>query len=209
MAFGPYAAATHAIGRARNLLDVGGTGALSTSVRGDMRRLSIVMAVSALDTYMHRLVVDRCYRHERLPPGLSRLTIDFNDLLGQADETAAAARKEPYKPKPRVGVKRTLRDRLLRETFQSFDEVGNAMAMAGRTGHPWQAVGKRLAPPMSPAEVKERLNAIVVRRNRIVHEGDYVRMERPRTPKRNGISHTQAERDIDFLSDLIDAIHAS
>jgi hypothetical protein len=155
-----------------------------------MRRLSVVMAVAALDTYMHRLIVERAYKHEELPKGLARLDVGFEDLLGQADATAVAARADPHKPRPRVGVKKLLRDRLLRETFQSYEAVARALSMAGRP-RAWPAIGGKMVPPLQPKEIKERLNEIVMRRHQIVHEGDYERLEKPRKPRRNGMSHRQ------------------
>jgi hypothetical protein len=225
MAFTSYEAAVHGIGRARGLLEGARprvrrvridprTGVektppplLSPETRGDMRRLSVVMAVAALDTYMHRLIVERVYTHEKLPNGLARLDVGFEELLGQADETATAARAKPHKPRPRVAVKKALRDRLLRETFQSYEAVARALSMAGRP-KAWSSIGEKMASPRPPAEIKKRLNEIVTRRHQIVHEGDYERLEKPRGPRRNSMTHREAGSDIDFIAEIIDAIHA-
>jgi RiboL-PSP-HEPN len=212
MPFRAYDAATDLIKRARNQLEMSSSLHLAKSprlkpnVRGDMRRLSIVMAVAALDTYMHRLVVERAYEHDELPGGLAALGVRFDQLLALADQSAAGARKKPHNARPRVGVKKQLRDRLLRETFQNYEEVSRALGMAGQSKK-WELIGARLDPPLTPAEIKETLNAIVGRRNQIVHEGDYERRERPRSAKLNGITYKQAKDKIDFLADLIDAIH--
>lgn len=171
-----------------------------------MRRLSVVMAVAALDTYMHRLIVERVYTHENLPNGLARLDVGFEELLAQADATAAAARQPPSNPRPRVSVKRMLRDRLLRETFQTYEAVSRALSMAGRS-KAWPVIGEKMTPARQSSEIKQRLNEIVVRRNQIVHEGDYERLEKPRGPRRNGMTYNQAKGDIDFIEDVIRAIH--
>lgn len=171
-----------------------------------MRRLSVVMAVAALDTYMHRLILERVYSHQELPKELARLDIGFAHLLEQADETGAAARADPYQPRPRVGVKRLLRDRLLRETFQTYEAVSRALVMAGRSKD-WAKIGARMSPPRSPEEIKQRLNEIVKRRNQIVHEGDYARLEKPQGPRRNEMTQRQAAKDIDFVERVINAIH--
>src|SRR6266542_5793530 len=192
MAFTAYDAAAHAIGRARNLLDASRPSVsdkVTTIVRGDMMRLSIVMAVAALDTYMHRLVVERAYTHRDLPGGLGSLGIPFQHLLAQADASADAARAKPHNSRPRVAVKRQLRDRLLTETFQRYEEVSRALGMAGQSGR-WEEIGQQLSPRMDTQLIKRRLNLIVQRRNQIVHEGDYRRLERPRRPTRNTISRT-------------------
>jgi RiboL-PSP-HEPN len=172
-----------------------------------MRRLAVVTAVAALDTYMHRLVVDRAYEHDQLPGKLADLEMPFWQLLDQVEETKTAARRDPYNPRPTVKLKRYLRDRLLRITFQNFDDVSQALAMAGLAGN-WPAIGGQFAPVMTRAQLEARLNAIVRRRNQIVHEGDYERQERPRGPRMTGISAGAANGDINFVSAFIDAIHA-
>jgi hypothetical protein len=165
------------------------------------------MAVAALDTYMHRLIVERAYTHEELPPLLNKLDVRFEQLLAQADDAKIAARRKPHNSRPRVSVKRQLRDRLLRETFQKYEDVSRALAMAGRRGK-WEAIGTKFNPVLTPGEIHTRLNDIVVRRNQIVHEGDYRRLEKPQGPGRNLLTHTQARSDVEFLADLIDAINA-
>ncbi len=223
MAFSSYDAAIDAIGRSRALLDAARprlmrnreTGKLfrrrndpSPATRADMRRLSVVMALAALDAYMHRLILERVYTHDDLPKGLARLDIPFSELLGQADATASAARAVPSNPRPRVGVKRLLRDRLLRETYQTYNAVSQALSMAGRPKE-WDEIGKRLSPPLGAREIKQRLDTIVHRRNQIVHEGDYVRLEKPQGPRLNRMTQVEARNDINFIAQLINAIHGA
>jgi hypothetical protein len=164
------------------------------------------MAVAALDTYMHRLILERVYTHDQLPKDLARLDVGFSQFLAQADATGAAARAAPHNSRPRVEVKRLLRDRLLRETFQSFDSVSRALRLAGRKKE-WDAIGSRMSPERTPAEIKEGLNGIVRRRHQIVHEGDYARLDRPQNSRRNEMTTQQARADIDFIEQIIDAIH--
>ena len=180
---------------------------LSFATRADMRRMSIVMAVAALDTYMHRLILERAYVHDALPGSLAGLGMPFEELLSQADDAGRAARRRPHYPRPRVTVKRLLRDRLLRETFQSYDDVARALGMAGLSGN-WSTIGAEMTPPLQPKALKQRLNTIVNRRNQIVHDGDYARLEKPQNAKCNSISIRDAQSDIDFVAGLIDAIHA-
>lgn len=209
MTFTPYIASTHALERARSLLDASrrtSSPHLTASTRGDIRRLSVVMAVAALDTYLHRLIVDRAYTHRELPGALAKLDVAFRELLEKADEAGVAARSEPHESRPRVGVKRQLRDRLLRETFQRYEDVARALGMAGHS-RKWDAIGQSMKPALTPKQIRTRLNSIVMRRNQIVHEGDYRRLERPRNAGRNGISQTEARSDIDFIAQLVDAIH--
>jgi hypothetical protein len=206
--FTPHDAATHAIARARALLRTSQqVGTPRSAVRADLRRLSVVMAVAALDTYMHRLIVHRAFWHDELPPALARLDVPFASLLDQADAAGEAARSQPYPSRPRVGVKRDLRDRLLLETFQRYEDVSEALSMAGRRRQ-WDAIGRAMNPPLTRQEIRARLNEIVTRRNQIVHEGDYRRLDRPQGPGRNSMTLSTATSDVDFLADLINAIHA-
>ncbi len=206
MAFSPHHAATDCIGRANALL-AGASNAANAPVADDLRRVSIVMGVAALDTYMHRLIVERAYRHQTLPGRLARLDFSFQYALDQADAAGDAARAQPYNSRPRVPLKRVLRDRLLRETFQRYDDVSNALGMAGLSGN-WGPIGQALVPPLQPVEIERRLNAIVDRRNQIAHEGDYSRLDRPQTARTNTITQHEAADDIAFLASLIDAIHS-
>lgn len=207
MAFGPHDAATHAVGRARDLLQASRSPQLPPRVRADMRRLSVILAVAALDTYMHRLIVERAFTHQELPRSLATIDVPFDRLLAEADASGEAARRPSHHSRPRVAVKRVLRDRLLRRTFQSFEDVGKALSMAGRSRR-WESIGQQLKPALAPDEIRVRLNAVVARRNQIVHEGDYRRLERPRNSRRNPISTADASSAINFLANLIDAIHA-
>lgn len=78
----------------------------------------------------------------------------------------------------------------------------------GAKGKKWDLIGKKLDPPMRASEIRERLNGIIMRRNQIVHEGDYRRLDRPQNARRNPMTTAQARSDILFIADLIDAIHA-
>jgi hypothetical protein len=206
VAFSPYKAATHCVDRAKALLAAAADPA-NAAITDDLRRVSVVMVVAALDTYMHRLIVDRAYRHDVLPGKLAGLSLTFRDALRQADAAGKAARAKPHKSRPRVALKRALRDRLLRDTFQRYDDVSTALGMAGLSGN-WGPIGQALVPPLQPAQIEVRLNAIVDRRNQVAHEGDYVRLDRPQTARMNVITQQEAADDIAFISSLVDAIHS-
>ncbi len=222
MSFTAYDAATDTINRAKGLLRASRPkrilrnrktrklfsrdSTVPPEVRADIRRLSVVTAVAALDTYMHRLILERAFRHEVLPKNLAQLDVNFEQLLAQADATKVAARATPKATRPRNGVKRQLQDRLLRDTFQTFNSVSQALTMAGRKKD-WGPIGATMSPSRTPDEIKERLDAIVRRRNQIVHEGDYERLQKPQKAKLNKLTQTEAGSDINFIAELIDAIH--
>jgi hypothetical protein len=163
------------------------------------------VALAALDTYMHRLIVSRAYEHKEMPRNLAGVPIRFEDLIAQAD-AAVEARKEGRATRPKVRAKRILRERLAFETFQRYDRVGDALAMAGKPKS-WAAIAAALPGSATPETLKDELNRIVDRRNAIVHEGDYVRQDRPRGATKVTITGTEARRCVRFVSELIDAIH--
>lgn len=207
MPFTPYDAARETVSRARGVLAASDSPNMPTAVSADLRRLSVVMAVAALDTYMHRLVVARAYEHEALPGGLAALSVTFEQLLAEADD-AVQARRDDRDSRPRVRVKRVLRDRLQRETFQSADDVSRALGMAGKSGQ-WDAIAAAMSGSArgDSKALRALLNEFVRRRNGIVHEGDYERLERPRTAKLVPLGRAAADDAVEFFSDLIDAMH--
>lgn len=206
MPFTPYEAAVDTIDRAQALLDATDGFGLPDGVVEDLRRLAVVMAIAALDTYMHRLVVTRVYEHEELPGGLAALTVGFGDLVAQA-EASVKARQEGRDVRPKVQAKRVLRDRLLRETFQRPDDVSRALGMAGKS-QSWPDIAAEMPGSWTPKALKKRLSAIVGRRNAIVHEGDYERQQRPRTAKPIPIEETEAKEAVEFLANLVRAIRS-
>ena len=118
-----------------------------------------------------------------------------------------SARRQGRNDRPKVRAKRVLRDRLLRETFQRTDDVRKALAMAGKP-RKWASIAAAMGGTWTSESVRDQLNSIVDRRNAIVHEGDYERQERPRTARPIPIEESEATASVDFIADLIDAIHA-
>jgi len=136
----------------------------------------VVFAVAAVDAYMHRLIVERADMWASLPKTLAATEIRFDQLVGEAKASYEAARREPFNSRPGVRTKQVLRRQLLLKTFQSPRQIQNALSMAGAGGN-WGTIGQQLG--MTRAQIDARLNGVVVRRNQIVHEGDYERLDRP------------------------------
>ncbi len=88
MPFTPYDAGQDMVGRAQALIELAARLSRTDArtvisplggrpVRDDLRRLAIVVAVAALDTYMHRLVVSRAYSQKQMPSKLANVTVRF------------------------------------------------------------------------------------------------------------------------------------
>ena len=109
MPFSPHDAATHALQRAEDLLDAANNEGLPEAVAHDMRRSSVVLALAAVDTYMHRLIVDRASMWDSLPKQLAETEVRFDQLIEEAKASYEAARRHPFNSRPGVRAKRVLR----------------------------------------------------------------------------------------------------
>lgn len=205
MAFSPKAAADACIARSKRFLDLGSHDLTSRLVSDDLCRFALVTAVAAVDAYMHWLVFTRLsavrYRTD-LPKALGRLEIPFVDLATLAD-TFISAQQEDRAVRPWVKVKNAVQKQLLLQTFQSYEQVGGAFAMAG-VDKAWSKVSTHLG--VDSHEIKAKLNHLVHRRNQIVHEGDITRMSRPRDIYYNDIDHASVVADIAWIEALITAM---
>lgn len=205
MAFSPKAAADACIARSKRFLNLANLDLTSREVSDDLCRFALVTAVAALDAYMHWLVFVRlsAVRHDTdLPKSLARLEIPFSDLAALADAFVEAQQDERA-VRPWVQVKNTMQKQLLLQTFQSYDQVGNAFALAG-VEKAWTKVAADMQVPSS--DVKTKLNQLVHRRNQIVHEGDITRMSRPRDIIYNEIDHASVVTDITWVEGLLNSM---
>lgn len=206
MPFTPRQAANDAITRARALATAAKT-APTNVLRDDLRRLAIVMAVAALDAYLHRRVYQSTGPGKELPSALSKLGVTFVEMADIANASLAARRRNPpVRDRPWVRVRNVLNDRLLRVTFQSPQEVADALAMVG-VKQAWRKIADALPlGGISPEVLQSELARVVRRRNQVVHEGDFKQLYRPRTLQRNSVSQSDAENAVDVIQILIFAI---
>jgi hypothetical protein len=196
----PKNTADDCIARAKQVLAAAGS---AGGAADDLRRMALVMGVAALDTYMHAVVVTHLSDNRTsLPKALKRLPLKFEELAQLAENTVAA-QQAGNQSRPWVQVKNALHRKLLTVTFQSYEDVGDAMAMAGvKKG--WTKVAQQLG--CNVEEIRSRLGSIVHRRNQIAHEGDLRRLVRPRNIQHNTIDHDNVSSDLDWLGQLIGAI---
>lgn len=207
MAFKPIDAATSCISRSRELLVASQLPAVAL-VSEDMIRSALVMTVGAMDSYMHWLVYQEITEVSKdqggLPKKLANLDVPFSELASLAD-AVLEGRREQRDTRPWVQVKNATQRRLLRETFQSYEQVAGAMAMAG-ISKGWTRTAKQLN--TTSDAIKTKLNQIVHRRNQIVHEGDIARGSRPRKVKLSVINHASVSDDVSWMESLINGIEA-
>ncbi|MGX6447171.1 hypothetical protein ACVU7I_03770 [Patulibacter sp. S7RM1-6] len=177
-------------------------------MREDVLRMSVVMAVAALDAYMHRLVIAALPTHDVLPKGLAKLEVGFGELV-EVGDSMVRARRQGRNTRPRHGARAVLQRQLAYKTFQSPDGVSTALHYAGKP-KTWEKIAAAYededGKPATTKQVQDQLREIVAWRNYIVHEADYRRLVQPRNNARNDVTAEAAGDAISFIEALIDAI---
>jgi len=128
----------------------------------DMYRAGLVQAVSALDHYMHGIVLD-------LAVDIMLGRVSTQSPAGKIGLPFSAVRHILVAATPadrELSAKTQLSQRLSLETFQKPDDIGAALALVG-VPKVWSNVFGN-----SASQTKVALGVIVTRRNRIVHQSD-------------------------------------
>ncbi|MFI1718280.1 hypothetical protein [Streptomyces litmocidini] len=199
----PLDAATDVMSRARGLLtlDVASTPQI---LREDLRRAALAFGVASLDTYMHWAIRTTALDGP-LPKKLAELEVPFGDMLAIARD-AVTARQDDVNHRPTVKARNALGKALVTQTFQSPRSIERGLQMLGKT-NVWSRLASQL-PPATAVDLKERLGNIAYRRNKIVHEGDLTRLQRPQKIKYEQITAAQVADDLDWLEAFIKALAA-
>jgi len=156
---------TNDIARARDIVALGqGIGGLTVGRvdASDMNRAGLVQAVSALDHYMHGVVLDRSVQ-------IMLGTLTSGGVGGKVGVSFDAVRQILAASTPadiELAAKTHLSQRLSLETFQKPDDIASALSLVG-VPRVWSTVFGSAARSTTVA-----LGVIVTRRNRIVHQSD-------------------------------------
>ena len=167
------------------------TSAIDTS---DILRAQYVLAVSALDHYVHettRLGMLEAFDGDRVaPPAYLRFRISL-DCLGTGKVVS------------RSDVDTEIRTQHGFVSFQHPDSVADAIRLVSDIKL-WETVATKMS--SNSTAIRERLRLIVDRRNKIAHEADLD----PTYPKaRWPISASDVDQVVNFLIELVEAIHLS
>ena len=163
----------------------------------ELLRSALVAMVSALDRYCHEVITKALMREYRNGNAhVRKLEVslkEIEEVLLRAEEGR----------RPRNALRNALQARLYKETYQTPAQIADGLRLAGKTD-----VWNRCAATMNSTrdEVVTKLNRIIARRNRIVHEGDLVRHERAGGVRRHGIQPAEISDLITWISDLVAAL---
>jgi hypothetical protein len=138
------------------------TGAITLE---ELLRAELVLAVSALDCYIHDVVRIGMERAFNAPSGEPNAFLSFEVTFGFVKELLGAISD---------AERNSLVDREIRrahgfKTFQAADKISQALSLIGVTAI-WEKVGAEIG--LNSKDARTKLNVIIDRRNRIAHEGD-------------------------------------
>lgn len=178
------------LGELYNSLKAITTPALNTK---DLLRSQIVMAVSALDHFVHEVVREGMVEiYEGTRPLVAGFS-NFSVSLAEAKASIPASSS--------VWVDAAIRQSHGYLSFQHPDKIADAIRLIHEPPL-WPAIEVRLGVPAK--DIKEHLKLIVERRNKIAHEADID----PSFPgQRWPISYRDASSAIEFLKQLVEAIN--
>lgn len=172
----------------------------------ELLRAAVVATVSALDRYLHDLVL--CHSWRLLSRSEKSIPAELKKLALPVLATKRALEKRAAEPKSRPGhlVKQAIQAQLHREyTFQTPYSVLKAGRMLGVDDF-WTDVAHQMAGNPAKAVVIEKLRLIVERRNQIVHEADLVRKTKAKCLTLREIRLKDVKDWIDWMDQLGGAI---
>lgn len=173
----------------------------------ELLRSTVVTIISALDRFVHDLVVYYCwkvlnYSDDKIPKQMRKISIPVV-------ETKRAVLKGRNDKNSRPGhiVKKAIQEHLHNNfTFQKPSDVIFAMQMLGVIDF-WGMVAAKMSGSPSKEKVIEALSTITRRRNQIVHEADLVLRTKAQTINPRDISYTKIRIWTDWMKDFGQAVN--
>lgn len=161
----------------------------------DLLRTQIVMAVSALDHYIHeitRLGMLEVYDGNRTP---TQAFLRFQVTMDAAMTGIAGTSGNAW-------FETEIREKHGYLAFQHPDKIADAVRLFYSHGL-WPSVASQLG--LTAQDVKDRLRLIIERRNQITHEAD---MDPSYPGSRWPISPSDSADAVDFIEEVCEAIHS-
>ena len=158
----------------------------------DVLRAALVTSVSALDLYIHELVklgMLQAYLFERVrTQAFLRFQVSLLGVLQASSNFSSTA-----------WLEQEIGDRQGHQSFQTPDNIADAIRLISEV-ELWNEVSCSLG--SDRREIRDRLNLIVDRRNKIVHEADII----PDYAGQTAYSEVRSPIDETIVADAIDFI---
>lgn len=173
---------------------------------GELLRSSIVAAISALDKYMHDIVVEKCWvllngPEKDVPKALANLKVPVLTTKKAIDKVRASKSARPGSQ-----VKLQIQEMLHREfTFQNVSGVEKGAKILGVKDF-WQKIADKMQNGPTKGDVQKQLTKVARRRNMIVHEADVVRKISAKNITQNKIERKDTHELVNWVKDFVVAI---
>lgn len=160
----------------------------------DILRAEFVLAVSALDQYVHELVKTGMLEVYNGKRAQTQAFLRFHISLESALQGVASPTSSHW-------LENEIRIRHRWQSFQQADKIADAIRLITDISL-WQEVARRVG--KMPQDVKQQLDLIVDRRNKIAHEADID----PTYPgSRWPIDEVLTDNAVDFIEQIAETIN--
>lgn len=169
----------------------------------ELLRAALVASVSAMDRYFHELVLRDsigllALSEKNIPPRLKGLKIPV-----LVTKKALSKAKMDKSSRPGHLLKKAIQIALHEKTFQSPNEIGNAIKNMLGVEDFWRKVGKQMPQAPNSESVQKQIKVIAKRRNAIVHEADLILKTKAQEISLNEIDKNTVSKYIKFLKSFI------
>lgn len=167
----------------------------------ELLRATIAAAVSALDRYMHDIIVEKSWTLLSRPEGdvpkeLRKLAVPILSAKKALEQL-----RSDNESRPGHILKQAIQAALHEEyTFQNSSSIEKGAKMLGIQDF-WGEIVKHLPDKQMKGDVQKKLKEIITRRNQIVHEADLIR-------KTSAKKITVREIDLDTTKEYVSWIRA-
>jgi len=172
----------------------------------DLLRAALSLGVSALDRYMHERVtksIVASLKQENLSKPQREFSIPAAAAI-RITERVRDARKKKVTIRPANEVRKAVQELLHKRPIQSWSDIDWAFKLIGIPDVRGQIQSKLKKSNLD--EERSQLNAIVQKRNLVVHEADLVRHERGGNLRRNSIDRKFVQESLKFLDGFIERL---